>query len=155
MLNNTLNQLRPTGFMAYQSASTTDDKTGDGSAYVVICDTPIKTDGNYNTGTGVYTVGSTGFYYIAGTVRLNNIDATHTLYTLKLVTTTYTYDFFKINAFAASESGIFAMCAGVTVPLTAGDTFAMHAVVSNGTKTVGIIGSGSPYSTFISCVKIQ
>lgn len=151
--NNAINQHRPSGFSAYLSASTADNVTGDNTDYTILCDTTLITDGNYNTGTGTYTAPATGRFLISGAVMLNNIVA-QTYIQVAVVATGVTYYPYTMAAATPSTGTQLRLPYSVLIQMTAGDTCQLHVVLGGSTKTVGVVGSAAPYSTWFSCYQV-
>lgn len=149
--NNAINQKRPSGFTAYLSAPTANNVTGDATQYTVLYDTTIVTDGNYNTGTGIYTAPATGRYLVSGSVMFTNLGAGHINGQVLITSTGVTYIPWIINAYGASSSTQLTLPFCTVISLTAGDSLKVNCLAAGSTKTVGIIGSGSPYSSWFSC----
>lgn len=154
--NNAINNVRPTGFAAYLSASTTNDKTGDNTTYVPIFDTVQINDGSYNNGTGIYTVPTTGRYIIGATTTVTNLGAAHTSGTISIYnqTTGNSYPGNILNPYVISVSTAAPLMVYTITQFTAGDLININIRVAGSTKTVGIAGSGSPYSSYIYCYKV-
>lgn len=151
--NNAINQNRPSCFSAYLSASTTNDVTGDGTVYDVLFDTTIFTDGNYNTGTGIYTAGLTGRFLVSGAITLNNIGA-HPRVQVYVNAGAYLYYPWLINGTNAATGTQLTLPFSQLVNLFATETVKISVVVTGGTKTVGVVGSGSPYSSWFNCALV-
>lgn len=136
-------------FNAYLAADTSSDKTGDNTAYTVICGTELFDLGkNYDPATGLFTAPLAGEYHFSATCQANNVGAAHTNGSLRLVTSLgKTYVGNVVNPFAASVSGIAGMMASATIQLAAGETVAMSLLVAGGAKTVGVY-SATP-GTFV------
>lgn len=147
----TQNNLNPTvAFSAYLSASTSNDKTGDGTVYTVICDTEIFDKGsNYNNATGVFTAPVPGLYFLSGAITCANY---------------ISGPFDNIVDFNCSTAGVFRVSRSywdvafnnpqqsfsVIVKLIAGETVTMRLTGNGGGLTEGVIGSASPFQTFFS-----
>lgn len=136
-------------FNAYLAADTSNDKTGDNTAYTVICGTELFDIGkNYDNTTGIFTAPIAGEYHFSATCQANNVGVAHTNSSLRLVTSlgkTYTGN--VINPFAVNVSGIAGVEVSATIQLAAGETVAMSLLVAGGAKTVGIY-SATP-GTFV------
>lgn len=136
-------------FNAYLAADTSSDKTGDNTAYTVICGTELFDIGsNYNNTTGVFTAPIAGEYHFSATCQANNVGAAHTNGSLRLITSVgKTYVGNVANPYAVSVSGIAGLMATATIQLAAGETVAMSLLVAGGAKTVGVY-SATP-GTFV------
>lgn len=136
----TLSTLQP-AFLAVNSA-TDSNVTGDGTAYTIIFDSE-QTDqnGDYNTGTGVFTAPFTGLYLLSAQVLMVELGAGHTFGNLQIVTTQSTYNGLRANYAAMRDSGnnlgINTTC---VAKMTAGDTASVVLTVANSTKTVDVFG---------------
>jgi hypothetical protein len=151
--NNAINQYRPSCFSAYLSASTTDDVTGDGTVFTIPFDTTLYTDGNYNIGTGIYTAPLTGRYLITGVVMYNNIGA-HPDVQVIINNNGMLYSAWLINGTNAASGTQLRLPFSQLISMFATNTTKISVVVTGGTKTVGIVGSGAPYSSWLSCTLV-
>lgn len=136
----------PSAFSAYLSV-TSANATGDGTPYVVICDSTTTTVAAYDTATGVYTAPSDGLYQFNFTICLESLDVTFTGARLIFSVTNaggvaqQLVGFSEINPGAAfSSSNQFQASGAALVPMTAGWKAYLSAIVSGGTKTVGAKG---------------
>lgn len=142
--------LQPT-FLAYLSASTANNVTGDGTQYTVICDTETTdVGGNYNNSTGVFTAPVTGNYLLNFTATYQNLTSGHTNNQIRIITTSATFlgSFFGFGA--SGLGGTYGASMSVICPMTAGDTATFIALAATSTKTVGFTGGASPRETFVS-----
>src|SRR5262249_7025805 len=72
-------------FSAYLSSSTSNDKTGDGTDYAVVCDTEDwDTGGNFAS--GIFTAPTTGRYFFAWNAWVVNLSSSHVTIVPSLVT---------------------------------------------------------------------
>lgn len=118
----------------------TANATGDGTALDVIFDSEAWQQGaNYNTGTGKYTVPTTGVYVISGLVTFNNLSASFDQGELNILSSAGTYTRLLFNPGLTRDSGN--NCAVVFSGINkynAADTIYINVAISGGTKTVGI-----------------
>lgn len=148
--NNAINQKRPTGFEAYLSAPTANNKTGNGAAYTVICDSILVTDGNYNAGTGVYTVPTTGRYLISANLIFSNVGA-QTSSQVRFNNSGTLYIPWYTTMANLATGGLLALPAVLILQLTAATTLQLDAYAAGSTQTVGVYGGNAPFGTTFSC----
>lgn len=137
--------------MAFLSSSTGLNVTGDSTAYTVIFDTEVADVGaNYNNGTGVFTAPVAGNYLITTTIGLVNITAGHTNCQTRIVTTGRTVIATQVNGANGIGGGVLGQGGSAVLPMAAGDTASIVALAAGSTKTVGVGGSASPYTSNLS-----
>jgi hypothetical protein len=151
-----INAAATPAFFAYVSTSV-NNATGDGTNYGIICDTVLHDNlGNYNSGTGLFTAPRTGFYMLTYTVTLKNINTSGaTVMTNEfLINGTQYVSGQAINFSIAASPPSQDLNMGSVYYLTSGQTVSPRTVVTGGTKTVAIVGSGdfggTTYSTWFS-----
>jgi hypothetical protein len=148
-LGNQLNTTRSC-VLAYVS-SNINNVTGDATVYTIIFDsTKFDQNSNFNTSTGVFTAPVTGRYLVTTFVTLGSLSALHTGLTFVLVTTTTNYGLVQsLNPGVIRDTGNnLTVTSSIVVPLSATNTAQLNMGVSGSTKTVGILGNASPFSTF-------
>ena len=131
-------------FSAYLNASTSNNVTGDGTAYAVVCATEDFDVGS-NFATGVFTAPLTGKYLFTWQCYINNHGSGHNLAYLSLVTSDgRTFVGPVQNPYSAVASdGTLGLEMTAIVSLTAAQTVTPKVTVSGGTKTVGIYSAGT------------
>lgn len=151
-IGSVIKPLQP-AFAAYLSASTTNDVTGDGTVYTVICNTENgDQQSNYNSGTGTFTCPTTGLYLYTWYVTLQNLDVVHTS-GYNHVSGSVDIRGTMLNVGAVRDSSnTCTISVSALVFTTATNTVNSKITVSGGTKTVGITGGldgdGAPYTYF-------
>lgn len=143
-------------FSAYKS-SPTNNATGDGTLFTIVCDTALTSSANYNTSTGVYTAPATGIYLFTKTICFNGAD--------NLVTQYICYwngSAFNVRSFQQevplSNPGTYIFSDCIIIPMTSGDTMGIQALASGGSKDVQIYGSvptGGATTTLFSGQRIK
>lgn len=140
-------------FAAYLSASTSNDVTGDGTVYTVICNTENgDQQGNYDNATGTFTCPTTGVYLFTWYVTLQNLDAGHTSgYNHVSGSNDLRGTMFNVGA-ARDTGNTCTLSASAMIFMTAANTVNSKVTVGGGTKTVGITGGvdgdNAPYTYF-------
>jgi hypothetical protein len=137
-------------FTAYQSASTADNVTGDGTFYTPIFNTVVFNNGSgYNNGTGVFTAPKTGKYMFMASITMENLSSGHNASFFRFTATSRNYTFQQsLNPFAMSSSGFLTIQGTALIDMTAGDTCFVEFEVNGSTKTVGVFGTTNPSTTF-------
>lgn len=142
-------------FIARKTA-TASNETGDGTVYTVIFDTADSNVGAaYNTGTGIFTVPDTDTYIFMFCVQTGDIGLAHTLMDLKIVTGAgkEAHGFYG-NPYVSAVSGRMQDSQCVAMQLTAADTVYVTFTVSNGAKTVDVVGA-STYETWFAGYRLS
>ncbi len=125
-----------------RNSTTRTDVTGDGTAYTVIFDTEDFDQANNFDGTSTFTAPVTGKYQFNINLFFGELTASHTIYSIALVTTNATYVISYGNS-ANMRSANNNMIAGgsVLVNMSLGHTATVVISVSNGTKVVDVVGA--------------
>jgi hypothetical protein len=127
-------------FSAYLSA-TQANVTGDNTNYPVPFNTAISNVGSgFNTGTGIFTAPSTGFYSFSYGVLYNNITTQTAFLT---IFNGSVYNIRGNQDVVVSVGDLLEHNATIQIPMTAGDTMGINAFAGSTTKTVGIVGSAT------------
>jgi C1q domain-containing protein len=139
-------------FNAYMSSTTT-NQTGDGTVYgPVIFDSELfDQNSDYNTGTGNFTAPVSGRYMFGGGFDIRPLTASHTIILIQIVTSNRTYRVFDSTTnirYTFGGANILRFPFAVFADMDAADTAYVELTVSNGTKTVGVLGSGTPATGF-------
>ncbi len=133
-------------------ATTIPNVTGDGTFYGPIdFDTVMfDVDSNYNTSTGYFTAPITGKYLCCCSITLEGLLVSHTNgeFRLEIAGSTYTRSAF--NPYIMSSGGLFTYTFSLVVPVSATQTIGFAALVSGGTKVVGIQGNNFGNYSFAS-----
>ena len=131
-------------FLAYLSAA----GTGAGGGVAIPFDTVVYDVGsNFTTGTGAkYTAPVTGKYMIATSVTVNSVALAQGV----LISIIATSRSFFISTFqpAAASMSIVSISGSALIDMTAGDTVQIR--YDGFTSTNTVVGTGSPYETFVS-----
>jgi hypothetical protein len=139
-------------FLAYLSSTQT-NVSGDGTVYHVPFDTIVfDQDSHFTTGAGaLFTAQVTGRYSFTASVTTSAAGAgSGFIYLLDLVATSRTLRFSWALAAGTSLANNMAFQNTGIIDMTAGDTLYVNITISSGAKTNSILGSGSPYFTYIS-----
>jgi hypothetical protein len=136
-------------FLAQMSSNAT-NATGDGTAYVLACNTEI-TDKNsdYNNSTYTFTAPVTGSYDFSVAGEVTNLSVGHTSIGVYLVTSNRTYTLLRQNPYAGMAAGAVTYgfsCSLVGVDMDAADTAYIWVIVSGSTKTVTVNGTTAIFS---------
>jgi hypothetical protein len=136
-------------FSANKSANT-NNVTGDGTTYTLICNTEIYDQGaNYNTTTGVFTAPVTGRYSFCLGCGIFGLLNTHTQGYMELVTSNRTYRTPELSPYAAANSSAsFGFGTSIQADMDLGDTASITVTVANGTLVVDVDGGGAPIRTY-------
>ncbi len=133
-------------FLAYVSAQTTNNVTGDGTFYRILFDNVVSNiTSSYNPATGLFTAPVSGNYLITTNVEISNIGAGH-VGALLLISTN---DPAGNNVFVANcnpfngvsgNNGTFDLVGTIIIALTVGDTIGVQLQVAGSTKTITLDG---------------
>ena len=141
-------------FAAYLSAPTSDNKTGDGTVYAVVCDTE-EWDAGSNFLSGIFTAPVTGKYSFTWQCRVENLQSNHTFIVLKLTTSDGRLFVGPVcSPYAIRETTSGLSTCGVTmttvISLAAGQTVTPNVEVngSGSSKVVGVYGSSNHDTRF-------
>lgn len=137
------NTVQP-AFRAFKSAATA-NVTGNGTTYLVICDTIQSQQGTgYSGGTGVFTAPSNGWYVFGGQISLTGISGS-TGYLLSLVSSVNVYQGVSGHSQNEAPSGSLNrlnIIGSTVVPMVAGETMSIQVTCfDQGADTIGIFGS--------------
>lgn len=134
-------------FLATKSADT-NDQTGDGTTYTVICDTEIFDQGSdYDHTTGVFTAPVTGKYAFSASIRIENSAAGHDRMITSVVTSNRNY---TVEVSGLGAKTFYSIPISVICEMEANDTASITIWVNSSTKTVDISGAGTDRVTFFS-----
>lgn len=134
-------------FMGAYLSSAVANVTGDGTVVTVIFDSTKTNRGTiYSTTTGITTVPVAGTYKISGSIGLGGLGTAHTSGIINIVagSTTYQTTAGNYGAMRDANTNLVLTIPTLEVVLLANDTIKITLQVSNGTKTVGLLGSASP-----------
>jgi len=142
----------PVYFSSYLSANAS-NVTGDGTEYILICDTITAQVGgtNYSGSTGVFTAPSTGFYQFSTSLFITGLTASHTEGIGIFNWSVRSNRFIDIGNIGAqrNSSNQYGIGSSWGIYMTSGDTISIRLFVVGGTKVVGVLGgAGSPATTF-------
>lgn len=136
--------------MAYLSAATANNKTGNSVAYDIVFDAE-DFDTTNNHASGIFTAPETGKYHFSSHVLAQNVGAAHTFMHLQLVCSGgQIITLFYGGSYVRSDNGFVGASGSTTVSLIAGDTVKIRLYVGGGTQVVGIDGSHNPNYTHFS-----
>jgi len=139
-------------FSAYLGTSS-DNETGDGTAYSLICDTEIfDQNSDYNTGTGVFTAPVTGRYVLMYSIKVHDLGSSFTNDENSIITSNRTY--FTNNCDPGNCDATGGLLAGwgqqglIVADMDASDTAYVSITISGSTKTIDIEGGGNTVTRF-------
>lgn len=147
--------LRPrASFMAYLSATTANNKTGNAVNYDVAFDAE-DFDTNNNFAGSVFTAPETGKYRFSASVVAQNVGAAHTYMELRLICSGgQTITLFYAGSYNRSDAGYVSAGGATTVSMIAGETAKLRVAIGGGTQVVGILGGHNPTYTHFSGERI-
>ena len=136
-------------FLAYNSV-TDSNVTGDGTVYVVICDTEVyDQNSNYNNGTGVFTAPITGRYHFSGSALILQVGAATTMSLAFGASNRTVFTWGSGGANTVDASGNLTMNGSFDVDMDAADTISMAVIGTGTTKTQDVLG-GATLQTYFS-----
>ena len=127
--------------MMYLSQTTSSDKTGDGTPYLVMLDQFMSNWGDaYDSTTGTYTVPRTGTYNISWNCRLSNAPAAGTFWGIYI-------DISNVGKFYGPvlEGGLSEVAASMSIslPLYQTQTLKFYTYMYGGSKTASVAGNNA------------
>lgn len=129
-------------FIAYKSAGSTE--TGDNTTYTVICDTEIAdVCGDYDNTTGIFTASQTGYYEFSAMSYLRGFekDTYETVqYWIELTDGMNAYFLSRDISEVGGSINDMSVTLSTMVLMDAGDTARFKILVSNGTKSIQVMG---------------
>lgn len=142
-------QLPLNSIVLADKTSSTANVTGDGTDFQVIFPTVRTQQGSsYNNATGLFTAATAGVFLIAGFVTFGAIGTGMTLGGVFIKINSLKYACFGCSPLASRDANLnLALPFQQMFYLAAGDTAAIIASISGGTKTVSIFGSAAPVTT--------
>lgn len=140
------------GASAYLPNSTANNLTGDGTTYRLSGLTE-QFDQRSNFNGETFTCLSEGTYTISVNACLANVDATHSIGLLYVVTTEKTYTI-EVTSPAAkrASNGLCSLCGSISIRLRMFDTVNFDVLIVGGSKTVGLYADNG--ATTVSVVKV-
>ena len=134
-------------------ASTQTSVTGDGTVFTIAFANKL-TDQASNFATPTFTANQTGNYLFTVQVTIDNLSASYTDCTISLVTTARSYQISSISPGKVFEtnSGLSSYLATGTiiVPMAATNTASVTVAVTGSTKSINVLGGGSPVTSSFS-----
>jgi hypothetical protein len=120
--------------------------TGDGTGYVILFDTILLNVGSsYSGGTGIFNASVAGNYLVCGAVCNSNIGAANTAGIILIEFTGRSFSAGAMNYTVCKDvNNNIVNSFSVISPMAVSDQLFIGSVVSGGTKTVGVNGSGNP-----------
>lgn len=117
-----------------------DNQTGDGTLYTIICDTEIRDqNADYNNATGTWTSPALCQAELYWSVYMRGLGAAHTSGSVQIITSNRTYTVWNGNPYAqADASGDLIISGAITADMDSADTAVLKAIVSGGAKTIDI-----------------
>jgi len=140
LMDNTGAVTMPLQPLVNAAISETSNVTGDGTAYTFVWDSErVDVNGDFNTGTGVFTAPVTGKYLITYMVGMGGLTSSHTSGYVAIVTGNKTYPTAN-NPWATKDSvqGIASNMSSVIADMDATDTAHIVNTVSGGAQVVDV-----------------
>ena len=140
-------------FLAYLGSSVT-NATGAGTSWQLGTTTALTEvfdrNADFNTN-GTFTAPVTGLYQLNVTIRVGDLGGAMTQGYVQITTTARSYQGGFCNPYACSAGNAYSFSYSVLADMAATNTATFNVVISNGAgDTADIVGSASPYATFVS-----
>lgn len=127
-------------FSAYLAAPTA-NVTGDGTLVLVPFDTTLYNDGQYSTGTGIYTADANGLYFFTHTVAFVGGDMSTENYITCWDGNAWGTRAFQLSPMAFAGVNTTILSASLIIPMNAGDGMKITALAGGTSKNVQFYGS--------------
>jgi len=130
-------------FIAYNSAASIANISGDGTAYTVIWNaTSLNQSSSLNTSTGIFTAPVAGNYLFTAWITALGISSSMTEGIVQIFTTAATYTIGRANYAAIrdlqSGSDLVGFSGAIIAAMSSGDTAKVVVTIAGGTKVAGI-----------------
>lgn len=140
-------------FLAYLGTTVT-NATGAGTSWQLGTTTALTEvfdrNADFNTN-GTFTAPVTGLYQLNVTIRVTDLTSAMTQGYVQITTTARSYQGGFCNPYAGSAGTAYSFSYSVLADMSATNTATFNVVISNGAgDTADIVGSASPYATFVS-----
>jgi hypothetical protein len=137
------------------NASTSNDKTGDGTVYKIPFNTEeLDQNNRFNTTNHNFTATVNGLYFISGQVILVNVGGSHSAGRIYITTSSgLDYIFYYEPSDMVTGDGVAALQFNALVKMAAAETVHIDLYVAGSTKTIGIVG-GAALETFLTIAQV-